>query len=462
MGIILIVALVVTGAVIAFLIISLNKRNREYNAIRTKYKDVIDLDEYKDKLKQESATIVAEKTEAVSGLETQISELRVDYSTKRVYFDKLIKEISLYEEQQDMLSYGLYKPHFDFDTSEKYQNALIKVRDKEKELIKNGNAALCTITWTLDGSVTEGRKQTKHYIKLMLRAFNGECEGFIADVRWNNIQKMEERVEKAYEAINKLGETHKIYITQNYYQLKLDELRLAFEYEDKKHQEKEEQKRIREQIREEERVQKEIEKTLKDSEEEEATYNKALEQARKELDKATGERLSKQQEKIAQLEKALEETQQRKQRALSMAQQTKAGHVYVISNIGSFGQNIFKIGMTRRLEPMERIHELGDSSVPFGFDVHAIIYSEDAPNLENLLQREFDYKKVNLVNNRKEFFYVTLEEIERIVKSYDATIELTKIAEAREYKESNAIRESREKKARPVSKPEIEGIPESI
>ena len=123
-----------------------------------------------------------------------------------------------------------------------------------------------------------------------------------------------------------------------------------------------------------------------------------------------------------------------------MAQQTKRGHVYVISNIGSFGENIYKIGMTRRLDPMDRIRELGDASVPFPFDVHAIIFSEDAPSLENTLHKAFENKRVNLVNPRKEFFDVTLAEIEAVVHENNASIQFTQIAEARDFRETKAIK----------------------
>ncbi len=457
---ILIILLLIAG--IVFIFLKLNKKTKEYNQLQAKYKDIIDLEEYKEKLRKESEQIIAEKNGNVLNLEKQISDLRADYSNKRVLFENLVNEISIYEEQQETMSFGLYKPHFDFDTSEKYKIALLEVKEKEKELIKDEGAARGSTTWTVNGSVAEGKKQTKHYMKLMLRAFNGECDSLVADVRWNNIQKMEERMLKAFEAINKLGETHSIKITDDYLKLKKDELRLTFEYQDKLRLEKEEQKRIQEQIREEERAQKEIEKALKESEDEEKRFNKALEQARKEMDKATGDQLTKLQEKMIQLQKELEESRQLKQRALSMAQQTKAGHVYVISNVGSFGENIFKIGMTRRLEPMDRVKELGDASVPFEFDVHAIIYSENAPELENILHKEFDFHKVNLVNDRKEFFNVSIEEIERIVRKYNASIELTKLAEAREYRESVTIRSSREKKEKKENNPILEKVPVSI
>ena len=118
----------------------------------------------------------------------------------------------------------------------------------------------------------------------------------------------------------------------------------------------------------------------------------------------------------------------------------RAGYVYVISNIGSFGENIYKIGMTRRLDPMERVDELGDASVPFKFDVHAMIFSDDAPTLEASLHHAFENKKVNMINGRREFFRVTLDEIENVVKAnYDKTVEFIKIPQAEQYRESQKL-----------------------
>jgi len=146
---------------------------------------------------------------------------------------------------------------------------------------------------------------------------------------------------------------------------------------------------------------------------------------------------------MAALGVELEEAHAKSERAKSMAQQTKAGHIYVISNIGSFGEGVYKVGMTRRLEPLDRVKELGDASVPFLFDIHAMIYSNDAPNMEKALHKSFDIKRVNLVNNRKEFFSVELEDIEKEVKKISSEAEFTLTAEAREYRESNAIRAQR-------------------
>jgi len=486
------------AAIIIFLTLALLKKSgqlsaskKEYSDLFSKYKGIIDIDEYKERIRQESETLVRDRTEnirklendlkaheerirneseqmikerttSINQLEYDILQLKEDYRTKRIFFEKLLNEISLYEEHQELMSYGLYKPHFDYDTSDKYKGAIEIVREKSKNMIKNDEAVLCIEIWLVNGSRAEGTKQTKQYIKLMLRAFNGEAEALLADVRWNNILKMEERLTKSYEIINKLGETHTISITNEYYQLKMEELRLTFEYRDKMHQEREEQRQIQEQIREEEKAQKEIEKVLKESEDEEKRYNKALEQAKKELEKAHGENIEKIKIEMERLQKEIEESRALKERALSMAQQTKAGHVYVISNIGSFGENIYKIGMTRRLDPLDRVKELGDASVPFGFDVHGMIYSENAPELETMLHREFDARKINLINDRKEFFNVSINEIEEVVSRYDSKIELTKLAEAREYKESLSIRESWKNIKTDVKEAELEKYPEHL
>jgi hypothetical protein len=292
-------------------------------------------------------------------------------------------------------------------------------------------------------------------MKLLLRAFNGECDAALAKVSWNNILKMEERIRKSCEAINQLGTVTQVSITAEYFQLKLDELRLTYEYEEKRYQEQEEQRRIREQMREEEKAQREIEKAREEAEREEARFQKALEKARIEAARATGERVQEMNERIRLLEAQLEEAREQKERALSQAQLTKSGYVYIISNIGSFGEHVYKVGMTRRLDPMDRVYELSDASVPFPFDVHAMIYSENAPELGNALHGFLNERRINMVNPRKEFFHVALDEIENFARGKGLKVEFTKLAEAKEYRETMALRQ------RPIaqSKQELESFP---
>ena len=218
-------------------------------------------------------------------------------------------------------------------------------------------------------------------------------------------------------------------------------MNLCYEYAIKKQEEKEEQKRIREERKEAQKLQKEIEEARKSSEKERIHYRNALHRLEIQLQSAN------ETERVILEERRLEMQQQLNDIEVELAQldyreaNQRAGYVYVISNIGSFGENIYKIGMTRRLEPMDRVDELGDASVPFAFDVHAMIFSDDAPALEAALHRAFDDKKVNMINTRREFFHVTLEEIEEVVKkNFDKTVEFTKIPNAEQFRESQMMR----------------------
>ena len=314
-----------------------------------------------------------------------------------------------------------------------------------RSMIDRKIAATCSTEWTVGNSRKKGEKMTNDNLKLMLRAFNGEADAAIAKVKFNNVVTMEKRINKAFEVINKLNEVNCCTISSEYLDLKLEELYLNYEMAKKVEEEKEEQRMIREQMREEEKAQKELEKAQIEAQKEEERARKALEKAEAKLKQAHGLELDELNGKIELLKKQLEEAEANKERAKSMAQQTKSGYVYVISNIGSFGEDVYKIGMTRRLEPMDRVRELGDASVPFFFDVHAMIYSKNAPELENNLHKEFYDYRVNKINDRREFFRVKLSEIEKIAKKYGADVEFIKTAKAEQYRETLAIEENMKK-----------------
>jgi len=440
----LVAAVVITVVAIVLLVIQLTKKaktNEELKESLTKYKDIISIESEVSKRQADLNILSSKLSELEKRYKDKDSALNQDYLNHKEVYENLRKEVSLLEENLENISYGLYKPHYDYNTSAEFKQKLEEIINREKQIIKNESATYCPIKWEVGGSKSEGTKMTKHYSKLMLRAFNGECDAAIAKVRWNNIGNMEARIGKAFEAINKLGSTHQITVTKEYYDLKLQELRLEFELEKKLYQEKEEQRKIREQMREEEKAQREIEKARKEAEEDEERNEKALQKAKAEIEEAKGKELELLTEKIKRLEENLQKAHELKERAISRAQLTKSGHVYIISNIGSFGDTVYKIGMTRRLEPTDRIDELGDASVPFDFDVHGLIYSENAPELENILQKKLDSKRVNLVNRRAEFFNTTIDEIEAFVNELNLKIQLTKIAEAKEYRETLSLRE---------------------
>ena len=252
----------------------------------------------------------------------------------------------------------------------------------------------------------------------------------------------------AFDDINKLGATQRCSISNNYLHLKLiSELQLVHEYQEKLQEEKEERaeiaRRIARRLREEESAQKELEKAKLLAEKEERNYQKALEKARKEFEGAATDNhknTEKLRDKITQLEQSLREATGNKLRALSRAEVTSSGYIYIISNIGSFGKDIYKIGLTRRLEPENRIRELSGAAVPFKYDVHALIFSENAPKLENTLHRALEEKRVNLVNKRKEFFNCSLETIKNICHQHEAGAKFFDMPVAEEFRKTKAMR----------------------
>jgi hypothetical protein len=375
------------------------------------------------------------------------AELAGAYQKARETFDRLQREVSLLEENIEDISFGVYKPHFDYASSQEYKDRLERVWTDQKALIKAERHVHFGVAWTIGDSRKEGERMQKQYGKLLLRAFNGECDACIAKVSWNNITRMEERIVKGFEAINELGGVMKISVTPEYRELRLQELRLHYELEEKRRAEAEEQRRLKEQMREEERAQRELERARQEAEDEERRFAKALEKARKEMEQAQASKvieaaeLDALNERVQKLQAELDEAHQQKERAISQAQLTRSGHVYIISNVGSFGDDVVKIGMTRRLEPKERIKELGDASVPFEFDVHGLVYSEDAPSLEHELHQRFHDRRVNLVNERKEFFRVALKEIDDFLRTKTMKVDITLLAEAREFRETLAIRQ---------------------
>ncbi|SKC12514.1 T5orf172 domain-containing protein [Soonwooa buanensis] len=388
---------------------------------------------------EEEFDIISEK---VKNQKTELELLNAKYQNAKEIYKNLKHEVSIFETNLDLAEFGVYEPIYEFEKSDDYREEQNKIIAQQKNLIQNENAAISRTTWTVNGSEAQGRAATKKFIKLILRAFNGEADSLITKVKWNNINQIKERLQKSFNTLNGLGKSQTVEITQEYFDLKMKELVLEYEFRAKKQQEREEQRALAEELREEEKAKREFEKAQKEAEKEEAYYQKILEKVKKDFQSQNGnpEEL---QNKIAELEKDLEEARLKKERALSMAQQTKRGNVYIISNIGSFGENVFKIGMTRRLEPMDRVRELGDASVPFKFDVHAMIYSDEARTLEYELHQAFADKSMNLFNMRKEFFNVTLEEIEQKVKELGFEAEFSTIPEAEEFNETIAIREKR-------------------
>jgi len=394
--------------------------------------------EEKDRL--EAARIDAAKAQEKrkQELDREIHELNSALQGKRALMVIVDEEILLQE-------FGLYTPRYDLQNSEMYKAKLHHTREVQKKLVKAGTAAVCASNWTVNNNEKEGQRMVKDYVKLILRAFNNECDASMIKVKFNNIDSIEKRIRKAYDTLNKLGQRMSISISTEYLNSKLEELYLLYEYEGKKQEEREEQRRIREQMREEAKVMREIEEMKEKAEKEERHFTNKLaaieEQIHRPHSEAEHELLEKEkalvQEKLAEVEHAKEDIANRELN-------TRAGYVYIISNIGSFGNNVYKIGVTRRLEPTERVDELGDTSVPFGFDIHAMIFSDDAPSLENALHKAFANQRLNLINLRREFFKVNLDEIEHVVRTnFEKPVEFVRTAAAEQFRESELLRASR-------------------
>jgi hypothetical protein len=423
----------------------------KYQAMVNRFKPVLSLDEEAERVrkdternKADSAREIeqakAEAAEAVGKARAKAADLTLAYNKAKETYDRIQHEVSLLEATSEDMSFGLYKPQYSFDTSEDYKAALEKVYEQKKDCIRGDSAAICPTSWTVNNNAAEGKRMIKKQVKIMLRAFNGECDAAVARVSWNNVTRMIERIQKSFEAINSLGVVVNTRISDAYLKLCLAEIQLTHEYEMKKQDEKEKAREDRERMREEERAQKDFERAQREAVIEKAKAEKALAAARDALQKATGEHLEAIQTEIQVLEKRMADAQSKQDRAVSMAQLTKMGHVYVISNVGSFGENVFKIGMTRRLEPDDRIQELSGAAVPYGFDIHAMIFSDDAPGLETALHTKFADRRLNLVNPRKEYFRVTLDEISAFAQSEGLKVEFVKTPEAKQFRESEAMR----------------------
>lgn len=301
-------------------------------------------------------------------------------------------------------------------------------RDRSRRMIDGHQAAACDY-------VEVSRRDTA--IRFVIDAFNGRVDSVLSRAKSDNVGTLEQQIRDAYALVNHNGSAFRnARITEQFLQARLEELKYACTVHALRERDKEQQRRIREQIREEEKARREIERALKDAAKEEDALQKAMAKVQAQAAKANDEQRAAFEAQLQELQAKLSEAESRNQRALSMAQQTKAGHVYVISNIGSFGEHVYKVGMTRRLEPLDRVKELGDASVPFGFDVHAMIWSDDAPRLESQLHKIFVRSQVNKVNPRKEFFRVPLGEIRGYLEQQGINASWTVAAAAAEYRET--------------------------
>ncbi len=368
------------------------------------------------------------KYEPILNIENEILKLLKDKETLENNVKQIMDYYIDYELKVDLEEMSFYQPKYNFENYLEYSDALEIIREAEKELIKKKEIF-----------TAEASSHNKDIGNLAVNAFNGEATSIIESVTYNNFEKSNEKMLLNFNKINNLLQNFNLQISEEYLKLKIQEMALVYDLKEQERKIKEEQIELKEQMREEEKARVEAERAREKAIQEQKRYEKALDEARKELESKSGKEKEKYEKQIQALEEKLKEALAEKERATAMAQITKKGHVYIISNIGSFGENIYKIGMTRRKDPMDRIVELGDASVPFAFDVHAMVYTDDAPAFENALHKEFEQERMNKINLRKEFFKVTIDDIEKTCSKLGYKIKLSKLAEAREYHQTQEL-----------------------
>ncbi len=361
-------------------------------------------------------------------IQIQIEKMREELSVKETEIEEANNELAALQAETLIAYYDF--SDYDALSSEDCKNKLVLLKNDEKKLVKSGQAIAITSDST--------KKVINDNIKQILRCFNSECDNILMSVSGKNIDSMRNKITKSYETLNKIFSVDGISLKKELLEYKLEELNLVYTAEIKREQEHELQKAIKEQMLEEEKVRREIEAQKAKIEKDQLQCSKEIDKLMSYMQKSQND-TEKQLyiDKIKELEEKLKELEASKETVLEREANARAGFVYVISNIGSFGEDIYKIGMTRRLEPMDRIKELSSASVPFEFDVHAMIFANDAPALETCLHQHFEKQSVNRVNLRKEFFKVTLDEIEQVVKNnYNNTVEFTRIPVAAEYRQT--------------------------
>lgn len=435
------------------------KVSNEINAIQEKADSIDDTNKlYTDtlakcnqKLSETDAECSAKISKADAEYSAKISDLessyRIEQNKYNAKIEKLENKLQAKNEELNLLqsqcsdAFVQVVTPFSFDndiTSAEYKSKLSMLKTEENTFIKSDDVfEIIDPLADIKKSVLNADK------KQLLRSFNSEVNYILSGITIKNADSCRSKIQKSFETLNKFFETNNIRLSIKMLEYKLQELDLQFAYLKKIEIEREQQKAIKEQMVEEEKVRREIEREKAKLDKEETQFKNEVSKLMKYMQNASDIEKQLYVDKIKELEEKLKGIESDRENVLEREQNTRAGFVYIISNIGSFGENVYKIGMTRRLEPMDRVKELGSASVPFEFDVHAMIFSDDAPALENILHKTFEKNAVNKVNLKKEFFRVNLKDIEKVVKeNYNATVEFTELAKAEQYRETLKLEQS--------------------
>jgi hypothetical protein len=366
------------------------------------------------------------------GSSGRLAELARENQLLREQYDDALAEIDLLKRNVEALhDIGIYNYKHPLENAVAYQDALESIKTQTRAYVADGRAIEASTRFTFDNSLAKGRKMTAELAKLMLRAYNAEAENCVRYVKAGNLLSAEKRLTGAATSIARYASMMEMHINPDYHALRLRELELTADYQMKVQEEREAAREERARLREEQQAERELRAERERLEKERAHYANVLEAMSN--SGSDQERLDLQ-SKIADIDGRIAENDYR-------TANIRAGYVYVISNVGSFGPGIVKIGLTRRLEPMDRVRELGDASVPFGFDVHAMFFADDAVSVEAELHRRFAPTRVNRVNLRREYFYTTPAEVKTaLIEIAGNLLEFTESAEAEQYHASESMR----------------------
>ncbi|MEW2153670.1 DUF4041 domain-containing protein [Streptomyces sp. NPDC007189] len=383
----------------------------------------------RDEVKTEKAEAkkVAEEADRVR---KEVERVRQETYKAGSRLAELKAQVVTTDETAMLQQVGIYAYRHQLQDAIAYRTQLDSLKAEIKRLVRTDQAVLAVQHWTVNGSASAGRKMVRDFWKLMLRAYNAEAEYAVRSMRPHRLNSLIDRLYKSRETIAKLGATMNIRISDAYHNARVREPELTADFLQKKEEEKEAQREIRAREKEEAAAQRELEREREKLQKELGHYQVALERLR---DRGDADAVAEMEAKLTEIEEALSSVEAR-------AANVRAGYVYVISNIGAFGERMVKIGMTRRLEPLERVYELSGASVPFRFDVHALIFSKDAVGLESQLHQEFAEHRVNRVNARKEFFRVTPAQVRDALQRYAGQhlVEFTEEPQALEWRASQA------------------------
>lgn len=384
---------------------------------------------------EEKKGLLSELTKQLK-IANEVSSLDKELEKRKEELQDVKSRLAIMNDDVGLQEFGFFERQYKFSDSVHYKAELDNLRLQQKQLVKDGRAGVITSPLAFNNSVKKGEAIQKQLIKAAIRGFNGEADALLTKVTPGNLENKKKALQKAFEQLNKIYERNFVKLTNQYLELKAKELQLAVEYDLQKQQEKELLREQRAQEKEDRKLQAEIAAKRKKLEKDRMHFKQMLDNVEALMKSASEEekeklklQLSEYQNKLSELDEIEEDIDYREGHA-------SAGYVYVISNIGSFGEDVYKIGVTRRLEPLERIRELSSASVPFQFDVHALVFSEEAFALETELHNQLAEFKVNKVNGRKEYFRVPFDRIKEILSAHkELAIELTEKAEAFEYRQ---------------------------